>query len=107
MDTGPIVFLLMGLCSQQNFQGQACSQMGTAYFVSIDGQKALDGANKKYLDPQPDDIKRVASAGLLYYNQKVHVKLNKYITVDTGFERDPSLNETLVSNYVTFHMDFP
>lgn len=99
-------FFVMWVCSMQNFNGTACNAISEAYFVSIDGQKTLDKANKKYLDPLPKELKTLGAIGGAYKQQKIHIGLNRHLSYEMGLSRDPNLDEHIVMHFLNFHMDF-
>lgn len=104
-DMGVLTFFILNLCAAQNFDGQGCAALSTAYFVSVNGQKTLDEANHKYLDPQPEDVKKILAFGLMVSQQHIHIGLNRYLTIDSSIHRDVNFN-TVSENRLIFHMEF-
>ncbi len=101
------LFMVIALCSYQHSTPQdasGCQAIAEAYLKSIDGQKTLDGANKRYIEPLPEELKRAGAVGMAISQQKLDLRLNKYLVLGMSYHHEIGRDE--VYNYLTFRREF-
>lgn len=101
------LFLSLALCSYLHSTPQdasGCQAIIEAYLQSIDGQSALDNANKRFITPLPEDLKKAGAFGYALSQQKLEFRLDKFIVLDMSYRREAGRDE--VYNFLTFRRDF-
>lgn len=101
------LFLSLALCSYLHSTPQdasGCQAILEAYLQSIGSQSTLDKANKAYIEPLPEDLKKAGAFGYALSQQKVAFRLNKFIVLDMSYRHE--VNKDEVYNFLTFRRDF-
>ncbi len=102
-------FFVALICSYQAFSGNACNTIAGAYFEKVSGQKVLDAANHKYIDPLPVEVKDAGIATYGLYTKRIHFNLHRGLGLDVRVDRwntvDNKVESTL--NVLTYSRSFP
>lgn len=85
------------ICSYQAFSGNACNTIAGAYFEKVSGQKVLDVAAKKYIEPLPKDAKDAGIITYAVYTKKVHFTLYHGLGLDVRVDRWNTVSNSVES----------
>lgn len=110
------IFFSLTMCASQGvlnkdpyanpFGNSVCNVTSEVIMSGGEIQKGLDRANHMFIDPIPEDVKRVGSVGLLYYKQHLHFGLYRGLSIDMQFVRNPNNTEDVASQSIVYHYDF-
>lgn len=102
------MFFVALICAQGNFKDPACSAISGGYWEFIKGQRVVDKANKRYIDPLPQTAKDLGIVTYALYSRRVKFNLYRGLNCEVRVDKFDEGRHTIVStsNLLVFSRSF-